>query len=607
MMRQMRENTKWIMLLTALAFVALMVFQWGMDLTGRSSAQATGGRIGDVNGDPISYQAYLTVYRNLYQQQQQAAHGDPISSAMNKQIEDAAWNQIVMQHLVAQELQHRGIRVTNDEIRQAARYAPPPEFMSNQAFMTDGQFDINKYHQFLSSPGVDPQLLIQLEDYYRDVIPRSKLYFQTTAGLVVPDSQLWNMWRDSHETVKVRYIAFDPATLIPDAGVSVSDAEIKAYYDQHQDDFHRPAQATIHYIVLDRAPTAADSAVARDRAQQVRKELEGGADFAQVATRESADSLSAQEGGAMTIQKGQNVPPAFEQAVFSLPIGKISEPIQTQFGLHIIRVDSRTADEAQIHHILIPIERTPESADSLLTRADSMDAMGTRLPLDQVAQNLKLKVRDGQIIPSLSFLPGVGQADEGADWALHEAKPSDVSRVFETHDAYYMLELVSRTEDRTLSLEEAKPSITAAISAEKKLARARDMAREAVDKLRGGQSLDEVAKAYHTEVHEAGPFTRGEYVAGLGRLNTAIGTAFGLDVGQTSGVVEANNSIYIIQTIEKQPADHAEWEKQIADQRKRVQQALAEQQWNSFLAALKDNAKIVDRRDQLQEQQVAQN
>jgi hypothetical protein len=50
MMRQMRENTKWIMLITALAFVALMVFEWGMDMTGRSGAVA-GGDIGRVNGE----------------------------------------------------------------------------------------------------------------------------------------------------------------------------------------------------------------------------------------------------------------------------------------------------------------------------------------------------------------------------------------------------------------------------------------------------------------------------------------------------------------------------------------------------------------------------
>ena len=87
MMRQMRENTKWIMLVTALAFVALMVFEWGMDMTGRSGS-AVAGEMGRVNGESVSYEEWLAVYRNVYQQQQSAIDG-PITSAMTRQIEDA--------------------------------------------------------------------------------------------------------------------------------------------------------------------------------------------------------------------------------------------------------------------------------------------------------------------------------------------------------------------------------------------------------------------------------------------------------------------------------------------------------------------------------------
>jgi hypothetical protein len=220
-MRQMRENTKWIMLATALAFVALMVFEWGMDLTGQSSAQFTGGEIGRVNGKPINYDEYYRVYRSLYDQQQQSTNG-PISSVMNKQIEDAAFDQVVTQNLILQELRRRDIVVSDDEVRNAARFAPPPEFMNNEMFITDGQFDITKYHQFLASPAMDTQLLLDLEAYYREAIPRSKLYFQNTSGVYVTDNELWRMWRDTRDSASVRYIVFDPAQLVPDEAVSIA-------------------------------------------------------------------------------------------------------------------------------------------------------------------------------------------------------------------------------------------------------------------------------------------------------------------------------------------------------------------------------------------------
>jgi len=103
-MRQMRENTKWIMLITALAFVGLMVFQWGMDLSGRTSSDATGGEAGRVNGEPISYQQYQNAVRNLYQQQQEQLGDQRITPAMNRQIEEAAWDQLVTNALLEQEL-----------------------------------------------------------------------------------------------------------------------------------------------------------------------------------------------------------------------------------------------------------------------------------------------------------------------------------------------------------------------------------------------------------------------------------------------------------------------------------------------------------------------
>src|SRR5699024_6605886 len=120
-------------------------------------------------------------------------------ASTNDQIEEEAWQQVVMDKLIERELERRGIRVTDEEIRQAARSVPPAEFMSNPMFMTDGQFDMNKYTQFLASPSVDNQLLLQLEAYYRDIIPRSKLYYQVVAGTHLTDGDIWQMYRDANE------------------------------------------------------------------------------------------------------------------------------------------------------------------------------------------------------------------------------------------------------------------------------------------------------------------------------------------------------------------------------------------------------------------------
>ena len=125
MMRQMREHTKWIMLVTATAFVGLMVFQWGMDATGRTSGSL--GEIGRVNGTPVQYEAYMGAYRNMYDQTQ-IGQTDPISTQQNRELEQAAWDQMVDGILIRQELDRRSIDVTDEEIRQAARFQTTSQF-----------------------------------------------------------------------------------------------------------------------------------------------------------------------------------------------------------------------------------------------------------------------------------------------------------------------------------------------------------------------------------------------------------------------------------------------------------------------------------------------
>jgi peptidyl-prolyl cis-trans isomerase D len=595
-MRQMRENTKWIMLVTALAFVALMVFEWGMDMSGQSSAQMTGAaQIGSVNGEEIPYEAYTQTYQNLYAQQQAAMGGEPISRSMMRQIEQAAFDQVVMQMLLEQELDQRGIEVTGDEIRQAARFAPPQDLMGDPRFMTDGQFDLTKYHQFLASPALDPTLFEQLEAYYRSIIPRSKLYFQTVAGTYVNDSELWRMYRDQNETATIRYLEYDAQAMVPDNAVTITEEDLRSYYEEHEDDFARPARATVKYIVLNRTPTAEDSTAALARARALRERIVGGEDFGEIARLESADSITAVEGGLLQIRRGGTVG-AFDTAAFSLPIGQISQPVPTMYGYHLIRVDERGGDSASVRHILVPVELTEANEDRLLDRADSLDVLAEDLKLDAIGERLGLPVRTTTLVPGLGMVPGVGVAEDGDYWAFEEGTVGEVSPVFDTPSAYYVFELVDREDERTLSLDEAEPSIRTAVTIRKKLDRALQTAREAAERIRGGATLEDVAAADGVPVQEAGPFTRIDFVPELGRLNPVIGTAFGLRTGQTSGVVESDNKLYIVQLTAREDADRATWEQQKEEQRQQMTSALAEQRWSQFVGALRENADVEDTR-----------
>ncbi len=276
--------------------------------------------------------------------------------------------------------------MSDDEIKQYAQTQVPDQFRSNPAFLTNGQFDLSKYQRFLStSVARQDKVLLYLDQYFRAEIPRQKLLEQVAAGIYIPFADLWRTWRDEHDSVQVSYVAFHPQ---PDssAAKSISDAELRTYFDAHKEQFRRPGRAGLSVLIIPRVVSSADTAAARDRIMKLRAEIVGGAKFEDVAKRESADTAggdggSAAKGGALPRAGKGTYVPEFEKALAGLKVGELSQPVlSSQFGFHLIRLDDRKGDSVTAHHILIPIQisdsattRTDREADSLATLTASTD------------------------------------------------------------------------------------------------------------------------------------------------------------------------------------------------------------------------------------------
>lgn len=594
LMRQMRQNTKWIMIITAAAFVALMVFEWGADMSG----QTAGGNLGRVGRTTVSPQQFQEVYRSLYDQIQRSQES-PISSQQNREIEDMAWDQIVNQVLIQQELRRRGIRVSDEEIRQAARFAPPPEFRSDPAFQTDGRFDLQKYRDFLSQAAADPVFVAQLEQYYRDVIPREKLLRQLSAGVYVPDRRLWEEWRDRNERVQVSFLVIDPAAVVPEGEVEVTRDEVERYYRDHRDEFAVPARARVLYTYLDQTPSAADSAAARERAGEVRRQVvEEGLDFEEVAALESDDEATATEGGSLgTVGRGQLLP-ELDEFAFSAPVGEVSRPIETAHGIHIVEVVSRDGDEAEVRHILVSFARSGESEFQMLSRADSLEALGRNQPLGEAAAALGLEVHEGEITEDFAVLPGVGVASEGQAWIFEDREGERaVSPVFETPDAFYMLEIEREWPAGYLPLEDVAAEIEEDLRTERRTRSAMERARGWAAELRSGAlDLETLAERVGGTVQTPSPFSRTDFVPGLGTRNAAIGAAFGTEVGGVAGPARVQDRVVLLRVEDRIEADREAWEAQKEEQRARLVGEIREARLQRWLDGLRESVRIVDRR-----------
>jgi len=594
LMRQMRQNTKIIMLVTALAFVALMVFEWGMDASGRSG----GGDLGRVGRTPVSPTVYQNTYRSIYDQVQRS-QTQPISSAQNREIEDMAWDEVVNQLLIRSELVRRGIRVTDDEILEAAQFSPPPQFRTDPAFMNEqGQFDLMRYRQFLSQQGQDPAFLQQLEQYYRESIPREKLARQVTAGIFVSDRELWELYKDAREEVTVTALILDPAQRIPDSAVPVSREEVERHYNDNREDFWVPARAQVRYVYMDRLPSAADSLAAFDRALALRREILEGEAFGDVARRESADLSTAQTGGHMGFWGRGELLDEVEAVVFDLPVGELSEPVETFLGYHLLEVLSRDEDQVEARHILVEITLTDESEIRLLSRADSLEALAATRAFNDVAAQFGLEVLTGEISEDFAVLPGVGPALEGQDWIFEDQEGvGAVSPLFESMDAFYMLEIVRESPEGYLTLDEVASEIEGALRLERKrerlIADARDWAAELRD---GRTSIEELGDRLSLPAVTEGPFTRLSMVPGLGVQSPAIGAAFGTAEGGIAGPVMAQGQVVLLRVDARTEADREAWEGQKELQRIQVTAQIQQERMGQWLVGLRETTRIVDGR-----------
>jgi len=588
---------KFIIFPTVVFFLLFMV--WGIIA---ETGQTAPNELGSVNGEPITVLAYQNALETLTQQAQQGG-STRVTAEEQRQIRERAWDELVTDALLRQEMERRGINVTDGEIVLAARSFPHPQISQQEIFQTNGQFDIRKYQSFLASPQASDELLAQIEGYYRAMLPRMKLQRQLAAGARVTEAELWRAFQDQNERATVEYVSLDLSKLAP-GQVNVTDAEVRDFFRQNPDRFERPRTARLTVAFIPKTLTDADKQAAVQNAVRIRQELVGGGDFAAVAARESQDPGSAQKGGDLgTFGRGQMVG-AFDSAAFSLPVGEISQPVETQFGLHLIQVQERTGDQVKARHILLPIGKSEAELAKLDVRADSLRTLAERSGMNLAARAVGATLRRGvTVTESLPVIPGVGPAQDALDWAANPGESEGgkpvMSDVFENDNALYVLQLESYAPKGRMTLAEATPQIRRDLIVRKKRAQARVAGEKMVAEVRAGRSLAQVAAARGLTVGVAGPFARVEPNPVLGQANAAIGAAFGTPVGQVSNVVETTTGLFIIRPTQRVPADRKAWEAQKEQQRASVSYQMQQGTIERWLQSARRNAEIVDNRETL--------
>lgn len=402
-----------------------------------------------VDDEVISSQTLEQSYQNE-RSSLQAQYGESASKLFENQeylaqLKRSVLDRLINQVLLNHKAQTSGVRLGDEQVKEAIR------FMNE--FQTDGKFDNQKFVTALGRFGFTPESFANTlrQDLTRDLWLNGLLNTDfTLPGEVNRLAALYNETRD----VKIITVPAAPF----EKSITLSDADVKAYYDAHNDEFMHPEMVKLNYVVLDAAELAKtiqpsdsdlksyydqhsslfaqpakrkvahilitdkDDSKAKSKAEEILKQLKDGADFATLAKADSADTLSARNGGELDWFEKGVMDPSFENAAFALTEkGALSDVVKSSFGYHIIKLIDKQDDSA------LPYEKVADSVkekyltekahELFLDQQQQMSDIGFENPdsLDQVAETLKLKVNSTDFIASGDFpadmnVPAITQA-----------------------------------------------------------------------------------------------------------------------------------------------------------------------------------------------------
>ncbi|MDE2744159.1 MAG: peptidylprolyl isomerase [Gemmatimonadota bacterium] len=600
MMTLLRQKTVLVLWFVIFAFIGLIVVEWGADYSG-AGTNAASDAVGVVNGETISLQEFQDALRRIARQMPQEQRAD--QALLVQQV----WDYYVREIILNQEYERLGFEVTDGEIAFYTRNNPPQAVREFATFQTDGAFDMDKYAQFIGNPAnlSDPNnqaLVLWIESTIKRQLLEYRLQRMLRGTAQVSPNEAHQHFAEANEKVRVEY-AFASSDAADDE-IEVSDEDLAAYYEENVADYEHPDQVKIEYVYFPKVASAEDSLETKKEIGRLRQEIEAGEDFAELAAVVSDDEGSAARGGDLGFfGRGQMVAP-FEEAAFALAPGELSEPVQTRYGWHLIKVEERLEESSgeRVHarHILLRYQPSRTTEDSLRSRAEVFQEQATAEGFAATLSASGTEATPTNFLRKSQAVPGISA---NTAWLVNwffEQEPGTVSQVVEDDSGLWVAQLVAKRPEGVASLDELKDRLEPLVRARKKAARAAAQLEAVRREVGAGATLAQAAQNAGVEFHTPEAFARTESVEGLGRANAVIGAAFRLEEGRLSEVIEvaegSNRGAYLLKLLEKTPVD----EEQFAAQREQVVaqlQAQREQEAvQNWFAYLYDTAEIEDNR-----------
>jgi peptidyl-prolyl cis-trans isomerase D len=596
----MRRHKKWLAVFLWLSIPALIVTFVALYIpTGDAATGTSDGVVAKVGGERVTANEFQRAYRRQRDQLQRMYPQGQLDAAMMERlgIREQTLQGLVEQKLVALEASRLGLRVDDETLAREMRTSPG--LQENGTFI-----GVAEIRRRLDQAGISEE---EFQESMRADLVAQRLQSVVTDGVAVSPSEVEREYRKRNERAKVEYVkvvaAAAPAAATdaeaaaryqakPDAyklperrvvsyvliasealrsRVTVTEAELATYWNDHKDEFVSPEEACASHILVKvkagDAPGGHPDAEAKAIAQAAIGQLKGGADFATVAKKVSEDEGSAAQGGDLGCFARRSMVQEFANAAFSLPIGQVSEPVKTSFGYHVIRVSSRQEQrERALSEVKEGIRARLSSERTQALAQSQVQSMSTALAggrsLEAAAKELGLAVQKSAPLARGAAEPPLASPQLAA--RAFELKVGETARepFFVGPGDQAFISLAEVQAPRVPALSEAQAQVKAEIARE----RAAEAARTRAAELRTAAQKDGLEKAAAAAglVRKETPeqVGRGQALGELGLTPALEQAVYDAPVGTLSEPVAVEGGYALVRVIERKAFDAAAFAKE---------------------------------------------
>ena len=625
MLSMLRKNASSWFIKTILILIVVVFVLWG----GYSYQERKKSHLVRIDDTYITWQQYAKAYdqlKDFYRRQMGQNFSEEMLNKLN--VKQQALELLIDQTLLLKKAAELGISVSPGELQETIQSIP--------AFQTDGRFDLRRYQLILQQNRMTPEsfeqelaqtlTLRKLEDLVmrqvtisdKDVIDYVRMirtdkqflcvsfpWSQYEAGISVTDDDLkayYTAHEKSYEEPEKRKIAYVLFPLSDFTGdVSVTEDELKTYYEEHRKNYHEEKAVHARHILFRVNPDASAEEVeaVKNKAQEILKLARAGQDFATLAKNYSEDPGSAKNGGDLGYFTQSQMIKEFADAAFAIKPGEISDLVRTAFGFHIIKVEDvrperdLSFDEVKDSIKKILTERKARERAYAKARDFADEAFAAKDIIQSAAKSGLKVVSVNEWLSISQPLPDFPE-NQDVMKKLFNLPNKGISDIIEVKNGFIVAQVMDIQPSRILGFDEVKSRVESDYRREKAEEQALKHASDLLERVRTAGSLEKVAAEANMKV-EKSPF--------LNRLRPDI--SFGVWGDELERLMDLTEAVPLPEKPVKGMTAYmvCQWagtklpdEKTVEDEAKRFKPILMEQltrsYWDGWRKSLRSQAKI---------------